>query len=390
MVRRFFFFLAFFVYTQCIPCIAQHVAHGKLSLATGAAIDTEGRLWIVGVEHGKLFIRQQERDGTWQAPRMIDNAGEVVATNGDNRPKIAFGPNKTVVITYTRPLAKPYTGEIRMLRSHDGGATFSMPFTVHQDRQVITHRFESVMFDAVGDLYVAWIDKRDAERAWAAAQGDQDAYTGAAIYYAVSADAGKTFGPDTKLADYSCECCRIALLSEPGRGIAVLWRHVFAGNIRDHAFARLSRAGSSEIQRASFDEWTLKACPHHGPGLARAAKGGYHAVWFGERAGLLRARYGRLDEQGRPVGEPVAIPDQWADHADVASTGDRLVIVWRSFDGEYTHLRAWLSADDGQSFRLHELHRTSRENDQPRLVTQGDRVVVVWRTEHETYVEDLR
>ncbi len=390
MVRFLFAFLVCLTVMQSAPSLAEHAAHSKPQLATSAAFAADGSLWIVGVERGKLFVRRQLSNGSWQAPRFIDNAGEVVATNGDNRPKIAFGPNGTVVITYTRPLAKPYTGEIRMLRSHDGGENFSLPFTVHQDRQVITHRFESLMFDARGDLYTVWIDKRDAERASAAANGDPDAYPGAAVYFNVSVDNGKTFGPDTKLADYSCECCRIAMVSEPQQGIAVMWRHVFPGSVRDHAFARISRTGASGLQRASADEWVLKACPHHGPGLAIAKTGGYHAVWFGDRAGKLRARYGRLDKEGRPLGEAIELPDQLADHADVASVGSRVVIVWRVFDGERNHLRAWVSDDDGRNFRYLDLRSTHLENDHPRLAAQGNRIVVVWRTEHETHVEDFR
>jgi hypothetical protein len=84
------------------------------------------------------------------------------------------------------------------------------------------------------------------------------------------------------------------------------------------------------------------------------------------------------------------LPDQLADHADVASVGSRVVIVWRVFGGERTHLRAWVSDDDGRSFRHVDLRSTPLENDHPRLAVQGKRIVVVWRTEHETYVEDLR
>jgi hypothetical protein len=180
------------------------------------------------------------------------------------------------------------------------------------------------------------------------------------------------------------------MVSEPQQGIAVMWRHVFPGSVRDHAFARISRMGTSGLQRASADQWVVKACPHHGPGLAIAGTGGYHAVWFGDRAGKLRARYGKLDQEGRPLGEAIELPDQLADHADVASIGNRVVIVWRVFDGERTHLRAWVSDDDARSFRLVDLRSTHLENDHPRLAAKGNRIVVVWRTEHETHVEDLR
>ena len=369
---------------------AQHAGHGKPQLATGAAFAPDGALWVAGVEHGRLFVQRRPDGGEWEPRRQPDNGGETVATNGDNRPKLAFGPRGQLVISYTRPLDRPYTGEIRMMRSDDGGRNFSAPFTVHQDRQVITHRFDSIVFDARGDLYTFWIDKRDAVRAWAAQGGDQSSEDGAASYSNVSSDGGKTFGADTKLADYSCECCRIAVATEPRQGVATLWRHVFPGSVRDHAFARVGTDAPSPIQRASADGWVVKACPHHGPGLAPDPAGGYHAVWFGERDGRQRARYARLASDGSPQGQVIELPDERADHADVAVAGKRVAIVWRSFDGERMRLRAWLSDDGGRHFALRELAATELENDYPRLAQLGERIAVIWRTEHEVQVHDLR
>lgn len=391
MVRRFLHLLAAIAaLLVLVPAVAQHAGHGKPQLASSAAFAPDGTLWLVGTDHGKLFVQRRGRAGAWEERRVLDHGDDVIATNGDNRPKLAFGPNGRVAISYTRPLSKPYTGEIRMLRSDDGGASFSAPFTVHEDRQVITHRFDSIVFDARGDLYTFWIDKRDAERAWAAANGDQAAYEGAAVYYNVSTDGGNSFGPDTRLADYSCECCRIALAAEPDGGVALLWRHVFPGSVRDHAFSVVGQERPAAVVRASTDQWVLKACPHHGPGLARDPRGGYHAVWFGEKAGRQRVRYGRLDAAGRPQGKPVELPDERAEHADIVAAGRMVVIAWRSFDGERTRLRAWISQDGGRRFVLRELGSSALQNDHPRLAAQDGRVAVVWRTENDVQVHDIR
>ena len=79
-----------------------------------------------------------------------------------------------------------------------------------------------------------------------------------------------------------------------------MWRHVFAPNQRDHAFRPAGAPAKAEPVRASLDRWAVDACPHHGPGLTPAATGGYHAVWFGERAGTPAVRYGRLAADGSP------------------------------------------------------------------------------------------
>jgi hypothetical protein len=388
---------------------AQHAGHGSTAaqrrappaLAMGAAFAPDGVLWVVGLNPARRLFVQHSADAglTWGAPRLLDIGQDVVSAHGENRPKIAFGPSGQAVITYTQPLSRPYTGEIRMLRSDDGGRSFSAPFTVHRDRQLITHRFESVAFDAQGVLHTVWVDKRDLEALKARSRGPSVAYRGAAIYRNESRDGGQTFGPDLKVADHSCECCRIALALTPSGGMAAMWRHVFEPNERDHAFATFgggtpSQGAAAEGQvpasvpvRATLDRWALDACPHHGPGLTPAAAGGYHAVWFGIRAGVPAVRYGRLDAQGAPASEVQALPDAAAEHADVVSAGRNLAIVWRSFDGEATRLRAWVSDDDGRSFRLRELARSADDNDHPRLVRRGSEIFAVWRTAKEVRVE---
>jgi hypothetical protein len=376
---------------------AQHRQHGtgtaagrapRPTLAVAAALAPDGSLWVVGVDRGReLWLRRStDRGVSWGTRQVIDSAGDQIVAEGDSRPSIAFGPGGQVVLAWARPLAKPHTGDIRMVRSSDDGQSFSAPFTVHADRQVITHRFQSVGFDEHGVLHTIWIDKRDAEAARAAAGGDRQAYVGAAIYRNESRDGGATFGPDIKVAEHSCECCRIALAPTPEGDVAALWRHVFGGE-RDHAFEVL-KSGAGPV-RASQDGWKLAVCPHHGPGLTPAPSGGYHAVWFGERAGAAGVRYGRLDARGAPLGPVLKLPDESAEHADVMAAGARVVVVWRSFDGQAYHLRAWVSNDNGASFTQRELASTASDNDHPRLAAGSSRLVAVWHTEQGLQTHDL-
>lgn len=401
--------------------LAQH-AHGSGTggkkrpppLAIGAAFSPAGELWVVGLDaQQRLQLTRSANAGRqWSPPRVLDTGSDKIAADGESRPKLAFGPRGMVVISYTEPLSRPYTGQIRMLRSEDGGASFSAPFTVHQDRQVITHRFESVAFDAKGTLHTLWVDKRDLEALEAAAAAAAASaapaasapsaapsggrrsrpkvdYRGAAIYRNESRDGGRSFGPDTKLADHSCECCRIALAPAPDGSLVALWRHVFAPNERDHAFAPVGAPLPAGPVRASFDRWAVDACPHHGPGLTPAVGGGYHAVWFGLREGDSRVRYGRLRADGSPDGPARALPDEGAEHAAILASGPRLVIVWRSFDGQATQLRAWVSSDDGQSFSLRTLTQTTQDNDHPLLIARGEEIFAIWRTAQGVHVERM-
>ena len=375
----------------------------RVQLATGAALGPDGRLWVVGLnEQGQMFMQSSPAQalGQWTAPVILNTQQDEIAAEGESRPKLAFGPNGWAVVTYTQPLPKPYTGFVRMLRSADGGQTFSAPFTVHQDRQEITHRFESILFDAQGNLHTLWIDKRDMP-----AKGAGPKYIGAAVYGNVSKDGGTTFGPDYKLADHSCECCRIAISNTPDGKVVAVWRHVFGEQTRDHGFAVLpgaSSVASSSAQgqskppvRSTFDDWQINACPHHGPGLAaNTSQTGFHMVWFGIRKqdgqDVPGVRYARLNANGEPLLSTVkALPDARAEHADVLAHKQRVVVVWRSSEGSTSTLKAWVSDNEGQSFSVKVLGQTQGPNDHPRLVQRAEKMLVVWRDTKEIKVYDV-
>jgi hypothetical protein len=359
--------------------------HAKSAdLATSAAFDQDGRLWVVTKQlaNGDGFVVVQSSGDlgkTWSEPRRVQPAPEPVAANGEARPHIAFGPKGEIYITYTKPVAPPHIGDIRFVRSLDGGKTFSPPVTVHANRDVIVHSFESTLVDRAGRIYVAWIDGRDA----VAAKAKQQGYKGSAVYYAVSGDGGASFRGDYKVADHSCECCRIGLaLNAAGRPVA-MWRHVFAPNVRDHALAELGENGATgPVQRATFDDWRIDACPHHGPSLAFAANGTRHQVWFNGKEDGGGAMYARANAAG-VLGKPVVLGSAQASHPDVAVSGKLVAVAWKQFDGSATAILARVSSDGGATWREQELGRTAGESDQPRLVAAPASVVLVWRTQNE-------
>lgn len=363
----------------------QHMKAGKsIELGTAANVDSQGGIWIVHkqVEDAAQFLVLQKSDDggtTWSAPRRIQREPEAISAEGENRPKLAFGGKGELYISYTKPLAKPFTGDIRFIRSLDGGRTFAPPITVHANRDVITHRFDAMMVDPQGRIYIAWIDKRDVE---AARTGKQD-YTGAAIYYAVSDDHGATFRGDFKLADHSCECCRIALSLTPDGKVMALWRHVFEPNVRDHAMAQLTPTGVvSAPQRATFDDWRIDACPHQGPALAFAANGSRHQTWFalkGDEGGVFYASAA----PGAQLGTPIKLGSDQADHAVIAIDGKTVVLAWRQFDGKVTAIRSKVSHDGGVSWHERELARTTQASDHPQLLNARKGIILAWRTQGE-------
>lgn len=361
-----------------------HHAGRDASLGTSAAVDPQGRLWIARTEaapQGAYVVLQSSADlgKTWSSPQRVQQTPETIEAAGESAPKIAFGPAGQVYVSYTHPLGKPYTGEIRFARSTDGGKSFSAPATVHAHRELMTHRFDSLLVDRSGRVYVAWIDKRDAE----AARARKQDYAGAAVYYAVSDDAGASFKGDYKLADHSCECCRIALVLDPSGTPVAMYRAVYGKNVRDHAIATLGADGKPGTpQRATFDDWHIDACPHHGPGLAFGPDGTRHQVWFDvtkEQGGVF---YASAPPSGK-LGKPVRLGTDQAEHADVAVDGARVAVVWKQFDGEATSILLRLSRDGGKTWKERTLARTAGNSDHPHLLRTPSGIVLVWRTQDE-------
>jgi hypothetical protein len=379
-------FLCFVLLILCQPAHAQ-MSHGA-ALGTSATFDAQDRLWMVRTEpvekNANVFVqRSDDRGTTWLPEIRVTSQPEPVSADGENRPKLVFGSRGELYVSWTSPTSEKFTGDIRFTRSLDGGKTWSEPAVVHRDRQLITHRFESMVVDRTGRVWIAWIDKRDLSIAQAANRE----YSGAAIYYAYSDDRGTTWRGDFKLADHTCECCRIALtLDAQGRAVA-MWRHVFPPNERDHAFAVLEPEGKDiVIQRVTFDRWNIDACPHHGPSLAIAEDGTRHAVWFNQVNGEGRAYYGHLTSsapsgtQALPVG---------ASHADIAVDGSKVAIVWKRFDGTATQIESLLSKDGGKHFTPGPSLKTDGDSDQPRVVSKDGAMLVVWRRADGIAVADL-
>lgn len=350
----------------------------RAELGTSAAFAPDGTLYAVTKGGQHVLLHRSADDGaTWGEPVTVNAEPEAISAEGENRPKLAFARDGSVLVSWTRPLAKPYTGEIRFARSDDG-RRFGGPMTVHRDRQEITHRFETMAITGNGQVVLAWIDKRDLE----AANAEAREYRGAAVYAALSDDGGRTFRPEVKVGDHSCECCRIAIANDTDGLPLVMWRHVFEPNERDHAIAKLDADGRpGGVARATFDRWRVDACPHHGPSLAVSSTGTRHAVWFNEKDGEGRVFYGRLKD-GRVDGQRT-VGGERAAHAAIVVSGERLAIAWKEFDGEQTRLRAEVSHDDGESFTPLSLAATGGASDQPRLLRRGNSLFAFWRTQNE-------
>lgn len=358
-------------------------ALARAPLAATAAFDARGRLWLATVKAGQVWIgRSDDRGRTFDDPVAVNAVPEQIAADGENRPQIAVTANDRVYVSWVQALEQPFSGNVRFAHSRDGGRTFSAPITVNDDREPISHRFAAMGVDRRGRIHIVWLDKRDARAA-----GNQGMkYAGAAVYHAVSGNDGASFSANEKIADHSCECCRIALALDTDGTPVIFWRHVFGDDIRDHALQRLD--GKSALIHVSRDDWAVDACPHHGPALSIGSDGVYHLAWFTGAPGRAGLYYARSGGQGKHFSAPMKFGDSEAQaaHPQVLSLGSRVWLAWKEFDGRDAVIRNMYSADGGHSWSTPQtLATASGASDHPLLITDGARAYVSWYAVKEGY-----
>ncbi len=355
--------------------------------APSATFDQDGRLWITFVQDQHVYVSHSDDSGkTYSTAVVVNPVAEDAEHNGENRPKIIVDADSNIYVSWTRKTSPRFTGEIRFSRSMDGGRTFDAPRTINDDELFTGHRFESLFLTESGHLYLTWIDKRDLE---ASVELGRD-YSGAAVYFAVSSDQGASFSENYRVANNSCECCRIAIAPRGPENIAILWRQIFGVTTRDHAIAVLTPDGKTmEMGRASYDEWQIDACPHHGPTMIQSGlSGDYHISWFTNgdlHQGIYYARYSF--DSNTPEQVFRVDGNAGASHPYLAEYGNTLYLLWKAFDGQNVNISLITSADDGASWTKPKiLQSTSEGSDHPLIVKSENGLYLSWHSEELGYL----
>lgn len=349
-----------------------------------SAFDANGTLWTAFVQGKHVYLTHSHDLGVTFGPTSkVNREPQDIYANGENRPKLAIGQNNILFISWTQKTKGRFNGDIRFSRSLDGGEHFDPVKIVNDDALPIGHRFDELIVSESGLVYLAWLDKRDRE--FAKSLGNS--YQGISLYYTVSADQGKTFAPNRKVADHSCECCRLAMAPAGGDDIKVLWRHLFAKNTRDHAIITLSPDSTSRLARASIDDWQTDSCPHHGPAMESAGNNDYHLTWFSNgnlHKGIYYGRYDSDLEQTVDVQAVDTAPS--ASHPQVKQIAESTWLVWKRFEHNRTHLKMRHSIDAGKQWSDPvSISTTAGASDHPILIKRKDTLYVSWHTEKQGY-----
>ena len=352
------------------------------SATVAGAFDASGRFWAAWSNDGRVYVNASDDEGqSFSAPVPINAAPQSVDNNGENRPKLAIGPEGEIYATYIIRAKKKYTGDLYFSRSLDGGETFEAAHSLNDSETKNSMRFEALGVSPDGTVYVSWLDKRDLFLA----KAEERPYNGSAIYYGYSTDQGATFSANTLMAHHTCECCRVFMDMDNSGLPAVVWRHIFDTNTRDHAIQRFVAPDQpGEMGRLSTDNWAVDSCPHHGPSISIDDDEVFHTTWFTNgtvREGIFYARSvdgGETFADIRPIGSG----EDQGEHPFVLASGGVVYLLWKDFDGENTRLRLSVSSDHGKTWGPDQtVAMTTEGSDHPLMVVQSTQVFATWSTE---------
>jgi hypothetical protein len=261
-------------------------------------------------------------------------------------PGVALGPAGEVYLSWSSPKPIPaggfFASDLQLSRSLDGGRTFNVPLRVTEDRP-ISHSFEGLAVAPDGAVIISWIDSRDGPNT-------------AGTYLARVVDRGSRVERIMKLdPGETCVCCRIDVATGPQETVAVAWRKVFPGSIRDMVVG-MSRDGGRSFDAASLvhaDRWKIAACPHRGGSVAMGHRGRVYLAWYTEGVDGLPRMLFASSPDGRRFGRPRRLNTSVGsvpDHVRLAADGERrVVIVWEDATAVRRRVMVRYSTDGGRT-----------------------------------------
>jgi hypothetical protein len=292
-------------------------------------------------------------------------------------PRVVATPTGEVYVTWSSSKPVPegalFASDLRLSRSTDGGRSFTGHLRVNDDRP-ISHSFDGLALAPDGTVLVSWLDGR---------AGGPNAHA----FLARVTDRGSRVDGISRLGEDVCVCCRVDVAAGPGDAVAVIWRKVFPGDIRDMVLSASRDGGRSFGPPAlvSPDRWRISACPHRGGAVGVDARGRIYATWYTEgaegRPDLLFAiaeAGGRFGPGRRLTTSTTSIPD----HARMAVGRDgRAAIAWEDATAVRRRILLRSTAGGRALSPIHTLS-TAIKAWQPDVAAAGDgRFLVAWHEE---------
>jgi hypothetical protein len=220
---------------------------------------------------------------------------------------------------------------IDLVRSADGGATWTSPQLVHPSGTPGDHGFVTFWPQSRDQLGIAWLDSRQKAAAGHAGHDDggHDHAGGAAMMLrAATYDTQAKQQGEWPLDVSTCDCCTTSS-AVTDRGVVVVYRGRGNGEIRDTRLVRFDGERWTPPRDVHADGWQIAGCPVNGP-MVVADRATVWVAWYTEAGGAPELRAARSDDAGDTFGAPVTLAKgtQVLGRLGLALAGDHLLASW--------------------------------------------------------------
>ena len=324
----------------------------RVVVGPSVRIDDEGRISLAWVEEDKdmrsvLYAATEQAEGRIGTPVKVNLSSESPYMRQESPALAVVGDNVFLTWAMTHPNVtqdKPFSNELRLSRSTDGGKTFLPSILVNDDGQVIGHSFDSIHVAPDGVVHVSWIDGRE---------GKKDPGT----FVTHSTDHGRTVAKNVKVGESTCVCCRTSLTTGPDGTLYVAWREILASDLRETVVARSTDGGQTFTTPVivGHDKWAFSGCPHRPASIGTDRFGRLYVVWYTEGVDDIPAVFlAYSDNRGdsfSPKQKLNVSKGTFPDHPQLAVDPEgRLVVVWEEQSPVRREIFSSVSLDRGQSF----------------------------------------
>ncbi|MBP7388754.1 MAG: T9SS type A sorting domain-containing protein [Chitinophagales bacterium] len=348
------------------------------------AVDGSGNPLIIWGRMSDESVFFSRWNGTaFTAPVKLNPAWLTVATASWMGPDIAAKGDTVYVVVRQTPESTDTSKHIYIMRSFDGGVSFSTPILVDNIGDSIS-RFPAVTIDDNGNPIVAFMkfNPTFGDSRWVVTK---------------SSDFGNTFSPDVKASDYNgagdevCDCCPGTIISS-GNVCAMLYRDN-ASNIRDMWTGISTNGGASFPSGFAVDtnDWMIMSCPSSGPdGIIIGDT--LYSVYMSGGSGSYRVYFsktiistGELISHTALTGAITGLTQQ--NYPRIARNGNAVAIVWKQNVSGATQLPMLFTNNISNGFpATYDTVDLANETNTDVAVSNGN-VYVVWQDDNSNTVK---
>jgi hypothetical protein len=363
-----------------IEPVAGPAASGARFPHLAAAGEVVVMSWLEPATDGAHALRHSSYDGRgWQEARTVAAGADWFVNWADYPSVVPLDAQRWAAHWLHKKPGNAYSYDVVTALSRDGGATWSAPYSPHDDGTPTEHGFVTIAAFA-GEPLAVWLDGRHTAGGHGHDAGADHGVGGGAMTLR-SARLGADGPADGhEIDDSVCDCCQTdAALTRDA--LLVVYRDRTPDEIRDIQAVRYTAEGWSDPVRVHADGWRIAACPVNGPAVD--ARGDDVVVAWFTAPDQSRVRLAFSADGGRTFDAPIEVePARAVGRVDVALLDDgRAVVSWLAeTDGGGAAIRARPYTRRGPAGRAVDVATSAvaRSSGFPQMIATRDGLLFAW------------